>query len=365
MVSPADAHARGVDFLVQSQNPDGSWGSFVSLRPGEIYLDNLSSHRAFTQATTALCLLALQEPAKSDAVVAAALDRGVQYILNEPFAGRASGSTFYDTWAHTYLVQALAKLHGDERLAHRQSEIRELLIREIDLLAERQSADGGFAYYDFGYAAANPTGNMSTSFNTAAALVALDEAAHAGCEINPSVVHDALQCLTRLRLPSGAYVYGTYAQLNPAAGYNKVKGSLGRSQVCNFALWLYRADISQEQLIAGLENLRTEHHFIEIGKGRPYPHEAWYSTAGYYFMFGHYYAARLIGELEDPQRQEEFRQWMLATIVRLQDPDGSWFDFPLYGYYKAYGTAFGLLALQACGESETNAKAVARQLQSE
>ena len=351
-LSPTRAHERGVHFLVETQNSDGSWGTFESARPGEIYLDNLSSHRAFKQATSALCLLALQKPAHTDTNAAAALDKGLHYVLNERFAGRASGSTFYDTWAHTYLVQALSRLHEDVRLADRRSQIRELLERELQLLHERQSADGGWAYYDFGYAAATPTGNMSTSFNTAAALVAMHEASAAHCNVNLQIIHDALACLERLRLPSGAYVYGTYAQLNPAAGYNKVKGSLGRSQSCNLALWLYKRDISQQQLLEGLANLRNEHHFIEIGKGRPYPHEAWYSTAGYYFMFGHYYAARIIRELEDPAQREDYRQWMLSTMTRLQDPDGSWFDFPLYGYHKAYGTAFGLLALQACDAVE-------------
>lgn len=347
--SPAEAHAHGVKFLVQSQNPDGSWGTFESARPGEIYLDNLSSHRAFRQATSALCLLALRKPAAGDPAAAVALDKGLQYVLKDSYAGRASGSTFYDTWAHTYLVQALAALHQEPRLTDQRSAIRDLLERELKLLAERQSADGGWAYYDFGYTAARPTGNMSTSFNTAAALVAMHDAANASVPVDPSIIHDALMCLERLRLPSGAFVYGTYAQFNPAAGYNKVKGSLGRSQSCNLALWLHQRNITQEELIEGLAHLRNEHHFIEIGKGRPYPHEAWYFTAGYYFMFGHYYAARVISQLQDPAQRAEYRQWMLETMTRLQDPDGSWFDFPLYGYHKAYGTAFGLLALQACG----------------
>src|SRR5262245_19863940 len=62
-MTPDEAHDRGVAFLVSEQNPDGSWGSFESARPGEIYMDNLSSHRAFRDATSALCVMALLEPA--------------------------------------------------------------------------------------------------------------------------------------------------------------------------------------------------------------------------------------------------------------------------------------------------------------
>lgn len=38
---------RGVRWLIDHQNPDGSWGSFESARPMEIYLGTVASHRAF------------------------------------------------------------------------------------------------------------------------------------------------------------------------------------------------------------------------------------------------------------------------------------------------------------------------------
>jgi hypothetical protein len=249
-------------------------------------------------------------------------------------------------------VQALSSIYKDERFTELRPQICEVINRELGLLAQRQAADGGWGYYDFGYTLVTPTGNMSTSFNTAAALMALREAESAGLTVDPDLVHDGLRCLERLRLPSGAYVYGTYAQMNPAADYNKVKGSLGRSQSCNLALWTYHRDITLADLQKGLENLRREHHFIEIGKGRPQPHEAWYFTAGYYFLFGHYYASRVINELDDASARDDYRKWLSETMVRLQDPDGSWFDFPLYGYHKCYGAAFGLLTLQHCGALE-------------
>lgn len=341
------AHSRGVAFLVGAQNDDGSWGSFESARPGEVWLDTVASHRAFGNATSALCVMALQEPSRSDAKTAAALQRGVTYLINSPPVGRATGETFYDTWTHTYLVQAMARLHGDVRFASQRDRIASVMQREIMLLAERQSADGGWGYYDFGHSLPHPTGDQSTSFNTAAALVALREARDAGFDMPDAMIADGLKCLERLRTPSGAYIYGTDARMAPQRLYNQVKGSLGRSQSCNLALWRYERDISQEDLRTGLENLRREHHFIEIGKGRPRPHEAWYFTAGYYFLFGHYYGSLVAGAL-DEQSGDDYRRWLAQTMARLQDPDGSWFDFPLYGYYKCYGTAYALLTLQEC-----------------
>jgi hypothetical protein len=142
-------------------------------------------------------------------------------------------------------------------------------------------------------------------------------------------------------------VYGTYADLRPAVLFNRVKGSLGRSQPCNLALSLYGRDISRADLLAGVKALKDEHRFIEIGKDRPYPHEAWYYTAGYYFLFGHYYAARVL-ERVGPAERSAYQSWLAATMARLQDPDGSWFDFPFYGYHKQYGTAFAVMTLQSC-----------------
>ena len=343
--TPEEALRLGVRFLVEAQNPDGSWGTFESARPWEVYLGTVASHRAFRDATTALCVMALQEASREDEIAAAALRRGIDYLVAADPALRATGDTFYDTWAHIYITQAMGRLHRDERFTDRRADLARVGAREIAFLAERQGADGGWGYYDFGYSRERPTGFQSTSFNTAAALLALHDASEAGFDVSEDMIHDALVCLERLRLPSGAYVYGTYAQMHPQALYNHVKGSLGRSQPCNLALWTYRRDITQDELRKGIEDFRTQHHFMEIGKGRPYPHEAWYFTAGYYFLFGHFYASRVMSELDVPAATDH-QAWLAETMRRLQDPDGSWFDFPLYGFHKEYGTAFAVLTLQ-------------------
>ena len=348
--TPLEALNRGIMFLVEHQNPDGSWGAFESARPGEIYLGTTASHRAFRDASSALCVMALIGPSRTDAAALLAMQRGIDFLLTTPAVARATGDTFYDTWTHTYLIEALSMVCRDERFAHKRGEIESVVRREIEILCQRQAAEGGWGYYDFGWARPTPTGDQSTSFNTASALLAFRAAREAGFDVSQHTIDDALSCLQRLRLPSGAYVYGTYAQLNPGALYNYVKGSLGRSQPCNLTLYTFDRGVSHDDLLAGIHNFREFHHFIEIGKGRPYPHEAWYFTAGYYFLYGHWYAARVIDELESDELQRDFRGWLAHTIARLQDPDGSWFDFPLYGYHKFYGTAFAVMTLQRCLE---------------
>jgi hypothetical protein len=63
-------------------------------------------------------------------------------------------------------------------------------------------------------------------------------------------------------------------------------------------------------------------------------------------LFGRYYAARATATLS-PEARQDLSQWLAATTAADQDADGSWIDFPLYGFHKAYGTAFALLTLQA------------------
>ena len=88
--APAAAHARGVAFLVEHQSADGSWGTFESQRTGEIYLGTVASLRAFGQATSALCVLALQEPARRDPAARAALTRGLEHLITTPPARELS-----------------------------------------------------------------------------------------------------------------------------------------------------------------------------------------------------------------------------------------------------------------------------------
>jgi hypothetical protein len=350
-VDPAAAHARGVAFLVGHQNADGSFGTFESRRTGEIYLGTVASLRAFGEATNALCALALVTPSRGDERAKAALDKVVERLLVTRPVLRAQGDTFYDTWTHCYQVEALARLAHDPRYEAQAGALMEALRREVELLCARQSADGGFGYYDFNTTAARPSGHESTSFLTGAALLALSGARELGVTPPEGVIPAALKCLERLRKPDGSYIYGTYLQNHPGHLANRDKGSLGRSMPCDLALWTYGRKVGPADLRAGLERLRANHHFLAIGRGRPYPHEAWYYTAGYYVLFGRYYAARALGVLP-PKEREELVRWLAETTAKDQGAEGSWVDFPLYGWHRAYGTAFALLTLQALGAHE-------------
>jgi len=341
------AWKRGVAYLVASQNKDGTWGSIDASRPYQIYLGTLSSLRAFQDASAALCVAALLQASRRDPSATAALDRGLDHILKSEPLARANGDALYDNWTHLFLLHAMALVARDPRYQSRRADVERIALREARILETQQSADGGWGYYDFGYTLIHPAGKETTSFMTGAALVALDEAKKSGIEIEQRLVRDGLRSLARLRQGDGSYIYGNYALMWPTIGFNEVKGSLGRSQPCNLALFRNGKVVTKTELRVSLENLFRHHEYIEMGRGRPYPHESWYYTAGYYYLFGHFYASLVLDELDDADRAK-WKPILASILAKGQGEDGSWFDYPLYGYYKAYGTAFAVLTLERC-----------------
>ena len=341
------ARARGQAWTLANQRPDGSFGSFESPRAREVFLDTQSSHRAFHTATTALVCWSLVAPAAADPAAAAALDRGLRWLERQGEIGRASGNTFYSVWSHTYLIELAAAVVRAPHLAARHADWRAIMEREVAVARREQSAEGGWAYYDFNHVGQNPSGNESTSFNTAAMIEALLDARDAGATLPEGVLADAMTCLDRMRIPTGAFAYGTYAQLGVAADYNKVSGASGRLQVCNLSLFRMGAEeIDGESLLRGVEQLRAHHHYIEIARGRVMPHEAYYRNSGYYYFFGHYYCARVLQVAPAGARRDLLVRWLAEQMVIDQNPDGSWFDYPLYGYGFAYATGYAMRTLE-------------------
>jgi len=336
---------QAVDHLLAAQNEDGSWGSWAN--PESEFWSNPYSHYSWIAATTGLAVMALMEQ-EDRSEVEDAVDRGLDFLLEQPPLKRPSDWDVDNTWGLVYgldsVVGALRhpRLEKDGRVPRLRAKA-ELFIAQLE---ETQSVSGGWGYYDFETRAARPS--WATSFQTAVALLALLGARDLGLEMDDTVIPRATAALERCLLPTGAYTYSVMAVPGPGGleRINQVKGSLGRIQVCNLALVLAGSErVTHDMLLDGLDAFFEHHRFLDVARKKPYPHEAYYQNSGYFYFFGHYYAARVLELLTGPERAR-FETRLAREILKTQESDGSMWDYYMNSYHRSYGTAFGAMTLQ-------------------
>jgi hypothetical protein len=342
------AIARGRAFLVGSQNADGSFGSAGRTKDLNI-MAGVGSHLGFRAATTALAVQALIEEDDGTPGVAAAIDRGERWLFERlPDVRRDDPTMIYNVWAHAYGIQALVAMHGrkpDD--AARRQQIVELIHGQFARLVKYESAQGGWGYYDFNVGSQRPA-SSSTSFVNAVVLIAFDDAKRIGIEPPEKVTWRAIQATEEQMLPDFSYLYGSYLRWQPRRAVNRPGGSLGRSQACNLALRLWGDErITDAVLEEWLDRLIVRNGWLELGRKRPIPHESFFQVAGYFYFYGHYYAARVLDALP-PEVADGYRGNLARIILDVQDADGSWWDYPLYDYHQPYGTAYALMTLHRC-----------------
>ncbi len=351
---------KGLAFLLETQNSNGSWGSPALTKGLNIYAPVPGAHHAFRTAVTAMCVSALIEcgDLEKGSPALAALEKGEAYLLEElPKVRRATADAIYNVWTHGYGLQALVRMHGragEAGLAGRQKAIEGIIRGQIDRLERYESVDGGWGYYDFRVGSQKPA-SSAISFTTATMLVAFHEAEEIpGIDVPDKLVQRALDSIQRQRKPDNSYMYGEYLKMRPMYSINRPGGSLGRSQACNLALRLWGDDsITDAVMEEWLVRLRDRNGWLSIGRKRPIPHESWFAVAGYFFYYGHYYAALCVETLPEAAAAP-YRQDLAHIILALQEKDGSWWDFPFYNYHQPYGTAFALMTLVRCREGGLN-----------
>ena len=100
----------------------------------------------------------------------------------------------------------------------------------------------------------------------------------------------------------------------------------------------------------GLQQLVDQHRFAVAAVRRPIPHESFYQVSGYFYLYGLMYAAMVLDELGSEEADARFWPHVVRHVLKARQPDGSYWDYPLYGFHKFYGTGFALMALARCPE---------------
>lgn len=338
----AGAIRRGVAYLVKAQNKDGSWGSPAS-NLWDIYAPPPGSQHAFQVASSALALSGLLESGLEGPEVKAAVEKARTWLVARHAVGRPTEDVLYNTWAHAYALAAFARLLEREADPARRAPLLQAARDAVDRLDRFQFAEGGWGYYNFDEKTKRP-GPGSTSFTTATCLVALSAAKAQGVDVPRRLIPRALTDLEQCMYPDGSFAYGYYLHLYPRLGINQIKGSLARSPACLLALDAWGKDVSAERAAKALTDLEREGHFLQIARKYPYPHETWYQNSGYFCFYGYYYASAL-ADLLAPEAKAQHLGEMARRLVPLQEPEGSWWDYQLFNFHKAYGTGYVLVAL--------------------
>lgn len=338
---------RALNWLVTRQHQDGSWASSVI----EGLLDShysVASYYDWQYAANALGTLALLEAPETEARLRA-LHKALHWIYTTRLPKRGSHWDNDTVWAALYGVVLCVAAAQDSRIVdsvHRQALERRgrALLRN---LIGNQVPTGGWGYYDSPTYSRRP--KWGTSFSTALVLPALKDAQRLGWLTDEKVLARAIGYVRRCQLPNDSYEYDLRPIPRAPAGehINKIKGSLGRIQVCNWALHACGdASVDLDRIRKGLTPFFGHHRFLDIARMRPVPHEAYYANAGYFYFFGHYYAALVIQRLPATER-EAWHARLRPHIVKTQRRDGSFTDFLDQGYMVVADTAFSALALNA------------------
>lgn len=338
---------RAVDYLVKHQNANGSWGSPAPNMFLDIYSPVPGSHQAYEVASSALALSGLLEVGGERPGVAGAVRRGADWLLENHRVKRVNPRVLYNTWAHAYALEAFARLLEREADESRMARYRAAAREAVSLLERFQYVDGGWGYYDFGVRTRKPGHGQANSFTTATVLVALAMARDAGIEVPERLVKPAVRMLRMSRLPGGAYSYSFNFDFRMPWGVNKPEGSLARTPACQAALLAWDDPVPKRRVAAALDRLEQSGHFLLIARKYPRPHEAWFQNSGYFCFYGYYYATSLLDRV-GPEARARHQARIAAHLVPLQEEDGSFWDYQLFGYHKAYGTGYVLVALGRC-----------------
>lgn len=266
---------KGLRYLGQTQNPNGSWG------------------QANQVAITSLALMAYmvkghfpdREP-HGDTMA-----KGVDYLLKQARANKGYlGSNMYE---HGLGTLALSEAWGEST---RSDEVRDALKSAVSVIVRNQTAKGGWGYYpdrDIGY--------QDVSI-TVMQIVALASAKEAGILVPDDTMKRAIVYVKSCQGDNGAFGYQT-------AGDHRIGVPFARTSAGVTSL-IMAGERKSDEVKRGLEYLH--------GLGdRPF------HTSYMWFYYGHYYAVQAMYQASEKDYQAWYPR-VRDTLVNAQDADGSW-----------------------------------------
>ncbi len=340
----ADAYARGLAYVLATQNADGSWGSHdpaaPMLKDFGFGTTSRGAQDGVRMACTAIIAKALLRDPQPTAAINEAIRRATDALLAREKIHYEAGEAF-NTWGYGYKLDFLCALMADPRGSDRRETLREAAAGCVRGLLRYQQSDGGWNYYASPLARGN-----SMSFNTANIIDALARARALGVAVPQGMIADAVRVLLRMRTIRGSFLYDARF-IRPSGAVAEFVNDVGSpSRTAAATLGLIRAEAlkrSDARIAARL--FAQDEHWLEDGRKLIVPHTAVDQISGYFFFYGYHYHAELLALLGDEVSAERWERsaW---TMIRTQETSGCWWDTAAAAYGDKWATGFALMVLQ-------------------
>ncbi len=333
----------GLDYLVESQNEDGSWGShdpkLASWADLAFSVRKHGSHDAVRTACTAICAQALMNQSDRTASQQTALDKAIAELVKDRKFAYEPGTSF-NTWGYGYKLAFLIELSKNPAGENLKDKIQVAAQSCIDGLQKYMQHTGGWSYY------AGPAGNADNmSFNTGLFALSLSRASALGCDVPKGMVEDAGRAVARMRAPDGSFGYDSRFETEKSG--SAVLGNLGAgARTMSATVAMYElGNYTKEHLQQAMVVFDRGENYLESGRKLLQPHTAPQQISGYFFFFGYNYATQCAEILGDEVTQERWDRYCW-TMLRTQEKDGRWWDTAWASYGEKWGTGFAVQSLQ-------------------
>lgn len=323
---------KAVRMLVERQRNDGSWGAESTFGRDV----NIRS------AITLFAIRSIETCGENTEEERAAVEKGIRFVAEHAHLRPKQpsyGMYDFSFYSCSYALAFLSKYGRDD--------LKPALDRCLKVLQENQREDGGFTYLFPGRR------DNYESFTTGLVILNNLEAEKNGLKIPQEINRRALAAMNKSRVQEGYFCYHMIEgqQRGSVSGNGKLtlEGSLCRTIVCEYAL-VRLGEAKKDQLKKAIRNFFEHRQGLEeVRKKDRKTHQGPFDNAPYYFLFGHYYAAKALREL-DKDFWKESGAKLEDIFMKIREEDGSWLDGRITG--KDYGIAMGLLILDAVKTSD-------------
>ncbi|MCB9914990.1 MAG: terpene cyclase/mutase family protein [Planctomycetes bacterium] len=332
VVTPEQAAAveRGLAWLADHQNADGSWTAKIGYKLNNDY-NYTSENNGHVGVTSLACMAFLAGghlPGRGK--YGECVEKGLAFVLDSVTDDGYITRQRTRMYSHAFATLFLAEVYGTTR----REDVRQKLQRAVDWIVESQNREGGWRYEPFA-----PESDMSI---VVCQVLALRAARNIGIRVPKATVDRAAQYVVDSAVTqeqglgyghpafSGAEV-GTFRYQKDV--YSRSSFPLTAAGVTALhGLGIY----SDEAIERGIAFLTRELPRFNKNEGvRKGGH--------YFFWYGHYYGVQAMYTVGSPYWEPYFEE-VRELLLSMQNEDGS---FPnRTGPGPAFGTAMGVLILE-------------------